>query len=237
VCVLRTAPAAVLIATLFAAVPLAQGHFNPALYAGMRWRQVGPFRGGRVSAVAGVTGQPAVYYMASPGGGVWETTDAGVVWRPIFDQAHVASIGALAVAPSNGQIIYIGTGDFGLASTAFGAANLGDGVWRSDDGGHTWRHNGLPDTAHIGAILVDPNNPDMALVAALGNAYAPDPHRGVYLTSNGGRTWSKTLYRNDTTGAISLAYDGGRPGVVYAALWHHQALPPPAPPVCRQNRV
>ena len=137
---------------------------------------------GRVSAVAGVTGQPGVYYMASPGGGVWKTTDAGVVWRPIFDQVPVASIGALAVAPSNGRIIYVGTGDFGIASTSWGAANLGDGVWRSDDGGRTWRHIGLSETAHIGAILVDPNNPDVALVAALGNAYAPDPHRGVYLT-------------------------------------------------------
>jgi photosystem II stability/assembly factor-like uncharacterized protein len=219
-----------LIITLVAAASLQASQFGPALYAGMRWRQVGPFRGGRVSAVAGVIGQPGVYYMGSPGGGVWKTTDAGAVWRPIFDQAHVASIGAIAVAPSNGRIIYVGTGDFGLASTAFGAANLGDGVWRSDDDGRTWRHIGLSDTAHIGAILVDPNNPNVALVAALGNAYAPDPHRGVYLTRDGGRTWTKTLYKNETTGAISLVYDAARPGVVYAALWHHQALPPPEPP-------
>jgi photosystem II stability/assembly factor-like uncharacterized protein len=227
--ILHTAPAAALIAALLAAAPIVQGQFNPALYAGMQWRQVGPFRGGRVSAVAGVIGQPGVYYMASPGGGVWKTTDAGVVWRPIFDQAHVASIGALAVAPSNSQIIYVGTGDFGIASNSWGAVDLGDGVWRSDDGGHTWRHIGLSDTAHIGAILVDPNNPNVALVAALGNAYAPDPHRGVYLTRDGGQTWSRTLHKNDTTGAISLAYDAARPGVVYAALWHHQAALPPAP--------
>jgi photosystem II stability/assembly factor-like uncharacterized protein len=214
--------------------PLKARHFNPALDAGMRWRQIGPFRGGRVSAVAGVIGQPGVYYMASPGGGVWKTTDAGVVWRPIFDQAHVASIGALAVAPSNGRVVYVGTGDFGIASNSWGAANLGDGVWRSDDGGRTWRHIGLSDTAHIGAILVDPNNPDVALVAALGNAYARDPHRGVYLTTDGGQTWTKTLYKDDTTGAISLAYDAARPGVVYAALWHHQAALPPAPPDSEQ---
>ncbi|MGH9404242.1 MAG: WD40/YVTN/BNR-like repeat-containing protein, partial [Terriglobia bacterium] len=210
--------------------PLQASQFDPALYAGMRWRLVGPFRGGRVSAVAGVIGQPGVYYMASPGGGVWKSTDAGAVWRPIFDQAHVASIGALAVAPSNPNILYVGTGDFGIASNSWGAANRGDGVWRSDDRGNTWRRIGLSHTAHIGAILVDPNNPDVALVAALGNAYAPDPHRGVYLTKDGGRTWSRTLYKDDTTGAISLAYDAARAGVVYASLWHHQAALPPAPP-------
>ncbi len=219
----------VLITALVAVIPLKAGQFDPDLYSGMQWRLVGPFRAGRVSAVAGVIGQPGVYYMASPGGGVWKTTDAGLVWKPIFDQAHVASIGALAVAPSNGNIIYVGTGDFGIASTAWGAANLGNGVWRSDDAGRTWRHIGLDETAHIGAILVDPNDPDVALVAALGNAYAPDPHRGVYLTRDGGRTWTRTLYKDDTTGAMSLAYDAARPGVVYAALWHHQAALPPAP--------
>lgn len=220
----------VFITALVAVAPLKASQFDPALYAGMQWRLVGPFRAGRVSAVAGVIGQPGVYYIASPGGGVWKTTDAGVVWRPIFDQAHVASIGALAVAPSNGRIVYVGTGDFGIASTSWGAVNLGNGVWRSDDGGRTWHHIGLTDTAHIGAILVDPNNPNVVLVAALGGAYAPDPHRGVYLTTDSGRTWTKTLYKNDTTGAISLAYDAARPGVVYASLWHHQAALLPAPP-------
>jgi len=217
------------IVALVAIAPLKADQFDPALYAGMRWRLVGPFRAGRVSAVAGVTEQPGVYYMATPGGGVWKTTDAGEVWGPIFDQVPVASIGALAVAPSNGRIIYVGTGDFGIASTSWGAANLGNGVWRSDDGGDTWRHIGLSDTAHIGAILVDPNNPDVALVAALGNAYAPDPHRGVYLTCDGGRTWTRTLYKDDTTGAIAVTYDTAHPEVVYAALWHHQAALPPAP--------
>jgi photosystem II stability/assembly factor-like uncharacterized protein len=210
--------------------PLRAAQFDPALYEGMRWRLVGPFRGGRVSGVAGVPGQPGVYYMATPGGGVWKTTDAGVVWRPISDQVPVASIGALAVAPSNGNIIYVGTGDFGIASTAWGAVNLGNGMWRSDDGGGTWHHIGLDETAHIGSILVDPNRPNVVLVAALGNAYAPDPHRGVYLTADGGQTWTKTLYKDDTTGAMGLAYDAARPGVVYASLWHHQAALPPAVP-------
>src|SRR5215471_19599878 len=124
----------VLIVALVAIAPLKASQFDPALYAGMQWRMVGPFRAGRVSAVAGVIGQPGVYYIATPGGGVWKTTDAGEVWKPISDQVPVASIGALAVAPSNGRIIYVGTGDFGVASTSLGAANLGDGVWRSDDG-------------------------------------------------------------------------------------------------------
>jgi photosystem II stability/assembly factor-like uncharacterized protein len=219
-----------LIAAMLASVPLKAQQLDQALYAGMRWRQIGPFRGGRVSAVAGVIGQPGIYYMASPGGGVWKTTDAGVVWRPIFDQVHVASIGAIAVAPSNGNIVYVGTGDFSAASTAFGAVNQGDGVWRSDDGGRNWRHIGLEDTAHISMILVDPKNPDVALVAALGQTYSHDLHRGVYLTTDGGRTWAKTLYRDDITGAIDLAYDTSRPGVVYAGLWRHYLMPPPAQP-------
>lgn len=219
----------IVFAVVLVIAPLKGAQFDPAWYAGMRWRSIGPFRGGRVSGVAGVIGQAGVYYIATPGGGVWETTDAGEVWKPISDQIPVASIGALAVAPSNGKIIYVGTGDFGIASTAWGAVNLGDGVWRSDDAGATWRHIGLDETAHIGSILVDPENPDVALVGALGNAYAPDPHRGVYLTTDGGQTWTRTLYKNDTTGAMGLAYDAARPGVVYASLWHHQAALPPAP--------
>ena len=224
------APIIALIAAMLASVPPKAQQLDPSLYAGMRWRQIGPFRGGRVSAVAGVIGQPGIYYMASPGGGVWKTTDAGVVWRPIFDQVHVASIGAIAVAPSNGNIVYVGAGDFSAASTAFGAVNQGDGVWRSDDGGRNWRHIGLEDTAHISMILVDPKNPDVVLVAALGQTYSHDPHRGVYLTKDGGRTWTKTLYRDDITGAIDLAYDTSRPGIVYAALWRHYLMPPPVQP-------
>jgi photosystem II stability/assembly factor-like uncharacterized protein len=233
-CIIRglvtTAPVAALIIALLAAAPLAWSQFDPALYAGMQWRQVGPFRGGRVSAVAGVAGEPGIYYMGSPGGGLWKTTNAGVIWQPIFDGAHVASIGAIAVAPSNPEVVYVGTGDFGAASTAFGAVDQGDGVWRSDDAGRSWRHIGLADTAHIEAILVDPKNPNLVLVAALGSTYSRDPHRGVYFTDDGGQTWTKTLYRDDVTGAIDLAFDASQPGVVYAALWRHYLMPPPAPP-------
>ena len=218
------------IAALIGAAPLAASQFNPSLIAAMKWRLVGPFRAGRVSAVAGVIEQPGTYYMGSPSGGLWKSTDAGTVWRPIFDQTHSASIGAVAVAPSNPEIVYVGTGDFGAAGTAFGAVYRGDGIWRSDDAGRTWRHVGLGDTEHIGKILIDPKNPDIVLVAALGPTYAPDPHRGVYLTEDGGKTWTRTLYRDDITGAIELVFDASQPGVVYASLWHHHVPPPPAPP-------
>ncbi|HEX7359149.1 MAG TPA: hypothetical protein VF283_01530 [Bryobacteraceae bacterium] len=220
----------VFITAFIVAVPLVASQFNPSLFAAMRWRLVGPFRAGRVSAVAGVAGRPGTYYMGSPSGGLWKSTDAGAVWRPIFDQTHVASIGALAVAPSNPKIVYVGTGDFGAAGTAFGAVYRGDGMWRSDDAGHTWRHVGLADTAHIGKILIDPKNPNIVLVAALGRTYAPGPHRGVYLTGDGGKTWTRTLYRDDITGAIGLVFDASQPNVVYASLWHHHVPPPPAPP-------
>jgi hypothetical protein len=158
---------------LVAIAPLKAAQIDPALYGGMQWRLIGPFRAGRVSAVAGVVGQPNVYYMASPGGGVWKTTDAGEVWQPISDQIPVASIGALAVAPSDGRIIYVGTGDFGIASTPWGAANLGDGVWRSDDGGGTWRHIGLSETAHIGAIVVTRTTPMWRLWRRSGTPMRP----------------------------------------------------------------
>lgn len=224
----RRAAGLVLAAALAAlgAAPLAAQHFNPDLLAGMRWRLVGPFRGGRVSAVAGVAGRPGIFYMGSPGGGVWKTVDAGAVWKPVFDAEHVASIGAIAVAPSNANIIYVGTGN---VSDVGGALNDGNGVYRSDDGGLTWRHMGLSATRHIGAILVDPKNPDIVLVAALGPAYRKSPARGVYVTQDGGQTWQKTLYKDDVTGAVDLAFDAGQPGVVYAALWRHYEAPPPAP--------
>lgn len=209
-----------------AAVPLPAQQFNPDLLAGMRWRQVGPFRGGRVSAVAGVAGRPGIYYMGAAGGGVWKTVDGGTIWQPIFDAEHVASIGAIAVAPSNAKIVYAGTGD---VSDVGGALNDGNGVYRSDDGGRTWRHVGLSATRHIGAILVDPKNPDLVLVAALGPTYRKSPARGVFITHDGGQTWQRTLHTNDVTGAVDLAFDAARPGVVYAALWRHYEAPPPAP--------
>ena len=196
---------------------------DPSLYSGMRWRQIGPFRAGRVSAVAGIAGNPAVYYIGTPGGGVWETTDGGVVWTPISDhQIDVASIGAIEVAPSNSQVIYVGTGD---VSDVGGAVNQGDGMWKSADGGKTWQHVGLDDTRHIGAVWIDPKNQDTVLVAALGHTYEPNEQRGIFKTLDGGKTWRKVLYKDDTTGAIDLGFAPDNPQIGFAALWHHYAKP------------
>jgi photosystem II stability/assembly factor-like uncharacterized protein len=200
----------------------AAAQVNSSLYSGMRWRLVGPFRAGRVSAVAGVPGDPAVYYIGNPGGGVFKSTSGGEVWTPIFDREPVSSIGAIAVAPSNPAIVYVGTGD---VDNVGGSVNEGDGVYRSTDAGRTWRHLGLDDTHHIGAVWVDPHNPDIVLVAALGHTYAANPERGVYRSTDGGRTWSKVLYEGPSVGAISLAADPGNPRELFAGLEWHAPLP------------
>src|ERR1700726_4606484 len=148
---------------------------SETFYSAMNWRMIGPFRAGKVNAVAGVPGNPAVYYFGADGGGVWKTTDGGTVWKPIFDKEPVASIGALALAPSNPNIIYVGTG----VNTIFADSSYGDGVYKSVDGGENWQHVGLGDTRHIGRILVDPHNPDIVLVAAMGHSSGPNEQRGV----------------------------------------------------------
>src|ERR1700724_3567916 len=160
---------------------------DPSQYSAMRWRLIGPHRAGRVTGVAGISGDPSTYYMATPGGGAWKTTDAGEVWFPIFDAQHVASIGAIAVAPSNPQIIYAGTGE----------QTPGDGVYKSTDAGATWTNIGLKESKYISSIIVDPKNPDIIVVGVLGHpllSVAPaSPDRGVFKTTDGGKTWKKTL--------------------------------------------
>ena len=188
----------------------------------MQWRQIGPFRAGRVTGVTGIPGQPAMYYMGTAGGGAWKTTDGGMVWKPIFDKQHVASIGAIAVAPSNPNIVYIGTGD---VSNVGGSVNQGNGMWKSTDAGETWQHIGLEDSRHIGAIWVDPHNPDIVFVAALGHTFAPNTERGVFKTTDGGKTWQKVLYKDDKTGAIDVAFAPDNPKIGFAALWYHYVNP------------
>lgn len=187
---------------------------DPALYSGMRWRLIGPHRGGRVSAVAGIPGDPATFYVGTPGGGVWKTTDGGQVWKPIFDDIHVASIGAIAIAPSNPQIIYVGTGE----------QTAGNGVYKSTDAGATWTHIGLEDTRFISSIFVDPRNPDVVIVGVLGHPIlsvsAPSPARGVFKSTDGGKSWKKTLYKDDMAGISDLVADPANPRTLYAALWH-----------------
>ncbi|PYU87171.1 MAG: hypothetical protein DMG51_03140, partial [Acidobacteria bacterium] len=187
-----------------------------SLYSEMKWRMIGPFRAGKVNAVAGVPGNPGVYYFGANGGGVWKTTDGGTVWKPIFDEEPVASIGALALAPSNPNIIYVGSGENNL----YADITYGNGIYNSIDAGATWQHLGLEDTRHIARILVDPRNPDIVLVAAMGHSFGPNKERGVFRSADGGRTWKKVLYKDDVTGAVDLSFEPGNPRVVYATLWH-----------------
>ncbi len=191
---------------------------SPSLYQGMRWRQIGPFRAGRVSGVSGIAGDPATYYMGTPGGGLWKTTDGGMVWIPIFDEEHVASIGSVAVAPSDRNIIYVGTGD---VSNVGGSVNQGEGMYKSTDAGKSWQHIGLEDSRHIGALWVDPKNPDVVFAAALGHTFAPNAERGLFKTTDGGKTWRKVLYKDDVTGAIDVTFAADDPKIGFAALWGH----------------
>ncbi|HVB38751.1 MAG TPA: hypothetical protein VND92_09450 [Vicinamibacterales bacterium] len=212
---------AALIAALMPRPLAAQAGVNPSLYAGMRWRLVGPFRAGRAVAATGVPGQPDVYYFGAVAGGVWKTENAGLTWQPIFDSEPIASIGAVAVAPSNPDIVYVGSGEADMRS----AISYGDGMYKSTDAGRTWTHIGLTDTRQIGQVLVDPHNPDIVFVAALGHAYGPNDERGVFRTTDGGRTWKKILFKNADTGAIDLAFDPRDAKTIYAALWQTRRPP------------
>ena len=187
----------------------------------LAWRDVGPFRGGRALAVAGSPGEPNTFYFGAAAGGVWKTTDAGANWTPILDSQPVSSIGAVAVAPSDPKVIYVGSGEGALR----GNITWGNGVYRSGDGGKTWTHVGLEDTRQIGALIIDPKNPDHVLVAALGHAFGPNAERGVFRTLDGGKTWKKVLYRDENTGAVDVTYDPTDPKIVYAALWQVRRQP------------
>jgi len=211
----------VLLATVLCALPAAALEPDAALLTGLGWRSIGPFRGGRVLAVAGVPGEREHFYFGAVNGGVWETTDAGRTWKPIFDGQPVGSIGALAVAPSNPRVIYVGTGEADMRSDIA----QGDGVYRSTDGGKSWAHAGLSDSQQIGRILVDPRDPNRLFVAALGHPYGPNSERGVFRSEDGGRSWKKVLFRDDDTGAIDLAFRPGDPTVVFAALWQTRRPP------------
>ncbi|MFI5207230.1 MAG: WD40/YVTN/BNR-like repeat-containing protein, partial [Gemmatimonadales bacterium] len=190
--------------------------FDSTLFAAMRWRSIGPFRGGRVTTVTGVVGQPYVYYLGATGGGVWKTTDGGMTWLPIADSALGAgSIGAVAVAESDPNVVYVGGGESPLR----GDVSPGDGMYRSTDAGRTWSRIGLENAGQIGAIRIHPSNPDLVYAAVLGHAFGPNPDRGIFRSKDGGRTWEKVLFRSDSAGAIDLAMDPANPRVLYAAFW------------------
>jgi photosystem II stability/assembly factor-like uncharacterized protein len=192
-----------------------------SLYSGMQWRMIGPFRGGRTVGATGVPGQPNLFYIGVNNGGVWKTTDYGRTWTPIFDDQPTGSIGALAVAPSKPEVIYVGSGE-GLQRPDL---SVGDGVYKSTDGGKTWQHMGLRDGQQIPVILVDPRDPDRVFVAVLGHPYGANPERGVFRSTDGGKSWEKVLYKDENTGAVALAFDPSDARTIYAALWSSRQGP------------
>lgn len=207
--------------TISATLPVAGAAQQPSVsqFSALKWRLIGPFRAGRVTAVAGVPGDPTTYYFGTPGGGVWKSTDAGHVWEPIFDKEHVASIGALAVAPSNPHVVYVGTGE----------QTRGNGLYRSSDGGATWHKAGLDDVLFIQAIVVDPRDPNTAVVAAnsvgMGILWQPLPrwaktaNRGIFKTTDGGKTWKKAFTDNNSLGIVDMCADPGNPRRLYAVVY------------------
>jgi photosystem II stability/assembly factor-like uncharacterized protein len=200
---------------------LSAQNIEPKYFGGLRWRHIGPFRGGRTVGAAGIPDQPNVFYIGVNNGGVWKTDDYGRTWRPIFEDQPTGSIGAVAVAPSDPNTIYVGSGE-GLQRPDL---SVGDGMYKSTDAGKTWQHLGLRDGQQIPAILVDPRNPNRLFVAVLGHPYGPNAERGVFRSSDGGQTFQKVLYKGDLTGAVDLAFDPRNPQIVYAVLWQAQQGP------------
>ncbi len=196
--------------------------YNPVLWSGMKYRMIGPNRGGRVTAVTGVPSQPFTFYMGSTGGGVWKTTDAGHSWVNISDKYFkVASMGAIEVSLSNPNVVYAGTGSSKIRSNV----SIGRGIYKSTDAGQTWEWSGLRDTGQIATVRVNPSNPDLVYVAALGNPFVPNPDRGVFRSKNGGKTWQKVFYLSDDVGAADLELQPGNPNVIFACMWHGQRKP------------
>ncbi len=183
----------------------------------LQWRLVGPFRGGRVTAVSGVASQPLVYYFGGTGGGVWKTTDGGINWEPMTDKSvfGTGSVGAIGLSDSDPNTIYVGMGE----SPIRGNVSHGDGVYKSTDAGKTWKRVGLEDTRQISRVRVNPKNPDIVYVAAQGHVWAPNEQRGVFRSKDGGKTWQKVLYRSDKAGACDLILDPTNANILYAAFW------------------
>lgn len=197
--------------------------FGSGSFAALQWRNIGPFRGGRAVAVAGVPQQPRLFYFGSVGGGVWKTTDGGENWTNITDgQLKTSSVGAIAVALSDPNVIFVGMGEHAVRGVM---TSHGDGVYKSTDAGRTWTHVGLDRTRHISKIRIHPTDPDTVYVAAQGAAYGPTKDRGVYRSTDGGKSWTQLLFINDTTGPSDLAMDPSNPRILYAAMWDHLRQP------------
>ena len=198
-----------------------QPQYPEKLYEGMKYRLVGPFRGGRVESVAGDPRNPNTYYFGAVSGGVWKTTDGGATWGPLTDKYDIWSVGAIAVAPSAPNVIYVGSGEACIR----GNITYGNGLWKSVDSGRTWKNMGLQDTRQIGRVAVNPTNPDIVFVAALGHAFGPNQDRGVFRSTDGGATWQKVLYKDENTGAIDVSIDQNNPQVIYAAMYQAYRSP------------
>src|SRR5438876_7344872 len=201
--------------------PTPAGAIDEKLFSGMQWRQIGPFRGGRALAIEGVPGEPDTYYFGAVAGGVWKTTDGGQNWTPLFDKEDISSIGAIAVAPSDHNVVYAGTGEAAIR----GNTTYGIGIFKSIVGGKTWQNVGLKDSRQIGALIVDPRNENVVLVAALGHAFGPNPERGIFRTADGGKTWAKVLAKDENTGGIDVVFDPHNPNIVFASLWQARRQP------------
>jgi len=184
-------------------------------FKGMKYRLIGPFRGGRSLTAAGIPGDATTYYFGATGGGVWKSTDGAMTWSPVFDKEGSGAIGSIAVANSNHNVLYVGTGEACIR----GNISHGDGVYRSLDAGKTWKNVGLKDSRAIGKVIINPNNPDIVFVAALGHPFGTNTERGIFRTTDGGKTWEKVLYKDDKTGGIEVAFDPHNPNVLFAALW------------------
>lgn len=196
---------------------------HDSLYLGLKWRNIGPFRGGRSVASSGVVGQPMTYYMGSTGGGIWKTTDDGISWKNISDKfLKTGTVGAIAVSESNPNIVIAGMGEHAARGVM---TSMGDGVYKSSDAGKTWKHIGLNKTRHISDVVIHPTNPDIIFIGAQGAQYGPSEDRGIYRSEDGGANWEKVLYINKTTGASSLSMDMKNPLILYAAVWEHNRLP------------
>ncbi|MDP2060341.1 MAG: glycosyl hydrolase, partial [Flavobacteriaceae bacterium] len=196
----------------------ANTYFKP-----LKYRNIGPFRGGRSVTGTGVVGDPLTYYMGTTGGGLWKTNDGGQRWKNISDGFFkTGSVGAVAVSESNPNIVYCGMGEHAVRGVM---TSYGDGVYKSVDAGKTWTKIGLESTQHISRITIHPTNPDVVFVAAQGALFGPNKERGVYKSEDGGKTWKNVLFVNDLTGAVELSMDMNLPNVIYAAMWEHQRKP------------
>ena len=198
-------------------------HLADSLFHGLKWRNIGPFRGGRSVAATGVIGQPHTYYMGSTGGGIYKTTDDGISWKNISDKFFkTGSVGAIAVAESNPNMVVVGMGEHAARGVM---TSMGDGVYKSMDAGKTWTHLGLEQTRHISDVVIHPTNPEIIYITAQGAQYGPSKERGIYRTNDGGNTWKNILSVNNTTGASSLSMDMNNPRILYAAMWQHRRYP------------